>query len=117
MEHPKPEIYMYDEGCAAVRPTKQSNPRLERPLLREERVGPGGHFTIHAPSIIELIKWACLVLRETPLDTLPSHHSLVGDRCSHAIWVHLRVVGFDNLRHEGAVKALLLCYGTVLVGK
>lgn len=58
-----------------------------------------------------------LVLRETPLDTLTSHDLLPRHRCRHSIGIHLRVVRLDHLRHECTMKALLLRYGTVLVGK
>lgn len=58
------------------------------------------------------------LLRETAVDTLASHDTLgARHRGSHAIWVDLRVVGLNDLRHEGSVKALLLSDGTVFVGK
>ena len=58
-----------------------------------------------------------LLLGETAVDTLASHDALARHRGCHAIWVHLRVVGLNDLRHEGPVKALLLSDGTVFVGK
>lgn len=61
---------------------------------------------------------SCPLLRETAVDTLASHDTL-GARHggSHAIRVDLRVVGLNDLRHEGSVKSLLLSDGAILVRK
>lgn len=77
----------------------------------------------HGPRIRSIRSRRCFshravsLLGETAVDTLAGHDTLARHRGGHAIWVHLRVVRLNDLRHEGPVKTLLLSDGTVFVGK